>query len=258
MNYRLLFIISFLILGVGVVGLVVMNKSHDDERAEIRHQEQVVAQKPVYRNVVLETAVATKDLAKGTVLQVGDYKVTTKTYSIPVKADEKKAIPQIVFNIRPDLDQTDNGTLSAFLLTENVTKGSMIDPKVLISPKSDDYIVANLDPNKDIAYTLTIPLDQSYLLTTLKTGAHVSLFGQFYRDNKSNLVKVLDYLQVLRIDKPNAKSNSGIAGRIVLKMTLKQLKQLYRLESGISLVALPAAAPAAVNSESLLIRQLRG
>lgn len=261
MNYRLLFIISFLILGVGVVGLLFLGK---DDRPEV--VQQVLTPKVVYKDVVLTTATATRDIPKGTLIQPSDYKITNETLKLKEGDDNSTATPSLAFNLRQTIADGGTGSLLGFLAQENITKGSIIDPNSILSPKAENYILASLDPDTQLAYVLPINARNTFLLTTLKAGSKVSLYANFseispeQESPKGDLVKVVDYVTVLKVNPPQKDKDQDqqSLGNIILKLSAKDLKNLYQLPRDIMLLPLPAKEPQPIDSRGLLIRQLRG
>ncbi len=258
MNYRLLFILSFLILGVGIAGLFVMDNDNPVKQ-------QVVAQLPVAKekDVVITTAIAERDVKKGQLISADDYKISNVTIQVKDGDDTPDKTPQLAFNLRSMIADGGTGSLVGFLAKENIAKGSLIEPAVILSPKAPDFILSSLNPAEDVAYSLPVGASNAYLLDTLKTGAYVSLFASFKQANgdqmQGNLVKVVDYVPVLRVTQSEQKDEkNSSAGVLILKLSVKQLEQLFKLPQDATLLALPADKPQPVQQRGLLIRQLRG
>ncbi len=274
MNYRVLFFISFLILGVGIVGLLNFNSESPQTNKNIQTTE-----KPQYKTVVITTAVATKELKKGTLLQKEDYKLSNLSLNVLVTKRDEASQQELseskekAFDITPLLNQTGN-SLSGFLVQENIASGSLINPHFILSPQDKAYVQANIDPTTEIAYVFPIKASESYLLTTLKSGSYISMYANVHKptanyDEEKNdvlnqLIKLIDYVPILNIESEktsflDVKKDDYIIGTLVLKLTVKQLKQLYQVPIGTSFVVLPAEKPEVTTvNEIFSIRQLKG
>lgn len=261
MNHRLLFIISFLILGVGVIGLLFLGQ---DEHPEVVSSE--VTSKVAYKEIILTTARAMRDIPKGTLIQSSDYKITNKTLRVKEDEDNTKNMPILSFNLHQLIGEGNTGSLLGFLSQENIAKDSLINPNSILSPAAEDYILSSLDPDTQLAYVLPINARNIFLLTTLKPGSKVSIYATFSEilpeqlGAKENLVKVVDYVTVLKVNSPKKETDQAppTPGNIILQLSAKDLKNLYQLPRDIMLLPLPAKEPQPTDSRGLLIRQLRG
>lgn len=264
MNYRLLFIISFLILGIGLGGLFFVQNNNDAPPVQIE-----VSNTEQYKDVVITVAIAERDISQGEILKAEDYRLTTKTLRVKDN-EEANDLPEMILNVQPIIEAGGTGSLLGFLCQENVAKGSYLSQKMLLSPNSEEYISAIIDPNTQVAYVLPVDQTESYLLKTIKTGMNVSLYIKLERDNDDNvkegLVKILDYIPVLRVnvsqekDKESSKESTSV-GSLVLKLSVAELKQLYNIPRSVylnHLIALPATEPMPIKSHGLYIYQLRG
>lgn len=268
MNYRLLFIISFLVLSIGVVGLVFVDG--DDEPATDSSAQQVV-----YKDVVVMTATAERDVKQGRILQADDYRILSRTFRVREDEANVQHIPEMAFDISDILhaDEERKGSLLGFLSKENVSTGSYFHPNMLISPKDKNYIASTLDLNTQVAYVIPVDEKNEFLLTTLEAGMNVSLFVQSgnhqgdqsdygeKNDTKNGLIKVVDFVPVLRVStakKGEASVSAGV-GSITVRLNVEELKRIYSLPPRRNrLIILPVLDAQPTDSQGLFVNQLKG
>ena len=275
MNYRVLFIISFLILGLGVAGLFWGPSESNNQPAPQAQTTQALPVKKVEKShkVVITTATALKDLTAGQLLAADDYKI--KEISISVLDSDPETPALEAYNLtkigssennQQDEQKTIN-SLQGFLITESLEKGSLINPQALIAPNDPAFILSSLDAKKEVAFVLPIHFADAFILKTLKAGEYVSVYSKQSgqgRDNqdKNVLVKVLDHILVLQINPLTAEQkedkNNTNAGNVVLKLPTAQAKELYSLPKNSSLMILPSEKVEKTNSKGNFIRNLRG
>ncbi|MDP8170821.1 flp operon protein C [Pasteurella skyensis] len=274
MNYRVLFIISFLILGIGFAGLFLSTdetKTTSTETTQAPTQTQnVKSQKketPKIKTVVITVAVVKKDLIKGHLLQESDYQISNVPLKIPEGGDD----PLLAYDLKPIFREADVNSLQGFLLQQNVAKNSILNPVNVLSPHSPDFLMSSLEPSQEVAYQVSIQQADSYLLQTLKGGNYVSIYSFQDGQGKANqyrndLVKIVDNLLVLQTislkgdeeRKSKKQKPTDVVGFIALKMTAEQVKVLYSLPKGARLILLPVAKPTPTKARGTFIRKLRG
>ncbi|MDG6882642.1 Flp pilus assembly protein CpaB [Phocoenobacter uteri] len=260
MNYRVLFIISFLILGIGFLGLFFAPEITNNEK--VSQEIQSVVQKVKTKTVVVTTATLKRNVEKGSLLQEDDYQLSDLTLETTEGDDE----PLLAYDLKPLFEQAKVNSLQGFLLDQNMTKDSIIDPTKVIAPNSPEFLVSSINPAQEVAYNVPVKGNDDYILQTVKSGTYVSVYS--YQDgvgsenqNRNDLVKVLDNLLVLQVvsgQQEEQEKKSPVAGFVTLKMTAEQAKKLYTLPKRASLVLLPTDKSTPVNSHGTFIRKLRG
>ncbi|MDP8079597.1 SAF domain-containing protein [Phocoenobacter skyensis] len=272
MNYRVLFIISFLILGIGFAGLFLSTEDTPIAPVKTTQTQNAKSEEkttPKVTTVMITVAVVKKDLVKGHLLQESDYQIS----NVPLKIVEGETVSLLDYNLKSIFIKEKVKTLQGFLLQQNVAKDSILNPSDILSPHSPDFLVASLEPSQEVAYQVPIRQSDSYLLQTIKGGNYVSIYSfqnSLGRANqhRNDLVKIIDDLLVLQIirlkqnedetEQWQQDKSSTVVGFIALKMTAKQIKLLYSLPKEARLILLPVDKPSSNKARGTFIRKLRG
>lgn len=266
MNYRLLFFMAFLILGVGLAGLFMMDK---ENQVAVAQQAVAVQSEPevVYKDVTITTVTVNRDIVKGTLLTPEDYQTSTMTLKVKEGEDNKEKTPQMGFDMNEAINSNKNGSIEGFVVKENLKKDSMIRPEQILSYDHEDFVAYALDDKKEVAYSIKLGDKTAYLLTSLKSGMIVSLYAQIEEESggrlKGGLIKLIDKVTILRVEKPQLfkeqeqQSNSPKEGNVILKLLVEDLQKIYQLPLGVKILPIPATDEP-VGQRGLLIRQLRG
>ncbi|MBR0573546.1 MULTISPECIES: flp operon protein C [Pasteurellaceae] len=266
MNYRVLFIMSLFILFVGFAGLFFMPNSFSEQAPlPIKDSSQKIkdfVEDVSSKRQVIITATSNKDLNKGMLLKEEDYQLSEMTIEVKEGDDE----PLLSHDLKLLFEKSKHNSLQGFLLNQNITKGSILAPKVLVSPDSSEFLISSIDPKQEVAYKVSVDINSDYILQTTKAGTYVSVYsyqGGVGRENqnRNDLIKVVDNVLVLQtntIPKEEQDKNTRITGFVTLKMTAEQVKKLYTLPMGANLVLLPTDKPTPVDARGIFIRKLRG
>ncbi|UAX43007.1 flp operon protein C [Pasteurella canis] len=261
MNYRTLFIISFLTLAVGIGGILFLPTDNDGASNTNNPSSQVDA-KP---QKLITLAELQKNVAKGSLLQADDYVFT----EITVNEDN----PLVSNDIRNIINNTDSKSLQGYLVSENIKSGSLLSPELLIAPNDPRFLLSNLDTTQEVAYRVYLSTNERYLLDSIRVGDLVSVYnqklaaGEDNNQHRTELVKIADKFLVLQVqefkeDDQNSANSSEYrskeyVGYINLKANVKQVKGFYSLDKDSKLVILPADGQQS-NHRGIFIRKLRG
>lgn len=263
MNYRMLFIISLLIIGVGFGGLFMF-----DEQATTPTALETTTTTPSPESAVvpeektIKVAVANHALKAGQILRKQDYHISE------VRIDD---LPQ---NSEKDLlrffGEGEAISISGFLLKQDVAAGEQLNGEMLIAPKEAQFLIESVSEN-EVALRLYIKVENQYLLDTLQAGQQVTLYSRlqdrkrddgFFQD-----IELQRNLNVLKIERftqsdetPNESIYRNYVGYISLKMLAEQVRPLFRLPLNSELLALPQQdnLKKPVNRKGSFIRELRG
>lgn len=268
MNYRALFLLSIIILIIGVGGLFLLPSDEATQPTTTQTENQAVPEpKEKVPEVVIMTAVANRELSKGILLQADDYTLSE------LKVEQTSPL------VKSDLTQFMAGTnatsLQGFLTNENITAGSLLSENNLISPEDSRFIISSLDSTQEVAYRIYIKDTDEYILDTLRQGDSVSVFNQQQdldnkKTDKKNLIKLMDNLKVLQVKKNKVEDkkedNSGFTsepkegyiGYVSVKINAKDVKKFYTLETKSKLIVLPSHQSEPTNHRGTLVRELRG
>ena len=268
MNYRVLFIISFLILVLGVAGL--FWEPSNQNNATQPQKVSTIAKIEKSHKVVITTAEALKDLKAGQILSADDYKIKEITVDVLDSATEPHELDRYSLKSLFSTDKKEEKvkrTLQGFLITENISQGSLMNPQSLIAPNNPKFLLSSLDAKKEVAFVVPIHFKDAFILKTLKSGDYISVYSkQSGQDranaNKNALVKTLDHILVLQINRPTKEEqenkNNTTAGNVVLKLSTEQAKELYSLPKEASIMLLPSEKEEKTDSKGNFIRNLRG
>ena len=272
MNYRVLFLVSLVILVVGVIGLVVFPSGSGEEtpQAEIAGQPDDTSapavEKPAER--LITVAQLKRDIAQGTLLQAGDYELS----ELNVAEDS----PLINNDLKSFFETSKTQSLQGYLMAESVKAESFITPAMVISPKDPRFLVSSLDPKQEVAYRIYVQAPERYILDTVNSGSYVSIYSQQNNGDSENngermdLVKLADNLLVLQVNiyEAQTEGNQGTEndnfrrdylGYVNVKINAEQVKSLYTLDKTAKLIVLPTAVKDEnINRRGALIRNIRG
>ena len=256
MNYRVLFIISFLILAMGLSGLFFM---FPDENRSAPAQNQTAGEQPVAkRQTAVLLAQTTRSVAQGALLQAGDYAFN----ELSVDSDD----PRLKFDLKPLFENTDNYSLQGYLVKQPLQAGSFLSANLLLSPQHPDYLFSSLDPKREVPYRIYIRHGERYIFDSLKTGAVVSISSQqAMRGVNGTLIRLIDNAVVLQTkiytqEEQLLDKDRNIFGYVTVKLDVEQMKKFYSLPKDAHLIVLPNNEPpqGATNHRGIYVRKLRG
>ncbi|MGC7589361.1 flp operon protein C [Bisgaard Taxon 46] len=265
MNYRMLFVISFLTLVVGIGGILFMPTDNEGEETQ-----SFVTQPQVEKKVekIITIAELKRDVKKGTLLQSDDYAISQVTIS--------EDNPLINNDLSDAINHSQSKTLQGYLIADSLNAGSLLSNMMIISPDDPRFLMASLDSKQEVAYRIYINADERYLLDTINSGDYVAIYNQknaldsrnIY--DKSDLVKVSGKLLVLQTKEfqepsdnntgtPNDHKNKDYIGYINVKVDADKVKKFYTLDKGSKLIVLPENSNNEnINHRGVFIRKLRG
>ncbi|WP_455647736.1 SAF domain-containing protein [Lonepinella koalarum] len=260
MNYRVLFLISFLILAVGLGGLFFIPSSNDADSA-VTQGEQATTIKEDKEQKLITTAVLVRDVAKGTLLQAEDYTLSDLTVDVDSPLVDK--------DLKDWLDSSANHSLQGFLVSENLSKDSFLSKNNIISPDDAKFLLSTVDSEHEVAYRVYIKSPEAYLLDTVLAGSSVSVFAQqtakgFDSADRNELIKIIDNLLVLYSKKFSDEEiknsgSQGVIGYITVKADANQVQKIYAVAKESKLIILPTNTEAStINHRGMFIRKLRG
>ncbi|MDG2957311.1 hypothetical protein [Exercitatus varius] len=256
MNYRVLFIISFLILAMGLSGLFFM---FPDENQTAPAQNQTAGEQPAAkRQTAVLLAQTTRSVPQGALLQAGDYAFN----ELSVDSDD----PRLKFDLKPLFENTDNYSLQGYLVKQPLQAGSFLSANLLLSPQHPDYLFSSLDPKREVPYRIYIRHGERYIFDSLKTGAVVSISSQqAMRGVNGTLIRLIDNAVVLQTkiytqDEQLLDKDRNIFGYVTVKLDVEQMKKLYSLPKDAHLIVLPnnELPQGATNHRGIYVRKLRG
>lgn len=272
MNYRVLFITAFLILIVGITGILFYS-SDDSTPQQPRTVEapQPEPEKPVVENKETKKALfatVNKNIPRSHILKQQDIVFS----ELPI--DENSVLMQYDLTSflsgqeNPEDKNAEDKRLRGFTVSQDVAQGDYLSPKILISPDDERFISYTIDPTREVAHTACIYDVDSSSLETLQAGDNVavSVFaGKDQSQNKVKFVPVFKSVKLLQIKKTpvseegNKDEVKTCAFKIRLKLEPEQLKTLYLAASENRLLILPENTDKQpVKQSGTLIRSLRG
>ncbi|WP_386695785.1 flp operon protein C [Lonepinella sp. MS14435] len=261
MNYRILFFISFLILAVGLGGLFLIPSSNEsDSDVGLENQTTEIKEQGKEQKLIT-TAVLTRNVTKGSLLQAEDYTLSDLTVDIDSPLVDK--------DVKSWIDNSANHSLQGFLMSENLTKDSFLSKDNIISPDDTRFLLSSVDGKREVAYRIYVKPEDAYLLDTVLAGGSVSIFGQqtakgFDSADRNELIKVIDNVLVLYTkkfsDNEIQRSDSkDFAGYITVKVEADQVQNAYSVAKESKLIVLPTNTEAStINHRGMFIRKLRG
>ena len=268
MNYRALFLVSILIIVIGLFGLWMMPSSEAPDPAQQSVDASATTVPPgeaaPKNEKIIIVAQASRDINQGTLLQAGDYVLN----ELNVTEDS----PLIANDLKPMIEASRAQGLQGYLMAESVKSGSFLSPNTVVSPQDPRFLKSSLDPKQEVAYRIYVKAPERYLLDTLSSGEYVSIYSQQQDPNseKMNLFKVLDHILVLQVntfnqnDEDNTGSQNDIysrdyVGYISIKTNANSVKNFYSLDKEAKLIALPSyTKDDKINYRGVYIRKLRG
>ncbi|AIL32358.1 RcpC/CpaB family pilus assembly protein [Basilea psittacipulmonis] len=262
MNYRTLFVISFVILAVAVAGLLLMPSFGDDSSSETVSQdskpvveEKVTSSSESRETVPIKRVIANYNLFQGDIIQPDDFRIE--------EADVDKDSPEIQDDISAVLSQAPNGSIQGFLVTTNIDGGTVVPVDALISPDDPNFLRKTIDKTKEVAYQFCVPPQESFVLDTLDNGSKVDVYvtAGMNPDSQPFFHKVLGGIDVLRINYTQAeneetKEQPACVATVRLRMTPKQIRDLYVTPGSKVLLPFDEQIPAVNRGRA--VRALRG
>lgn len=261
MNYRMLFFISILIIGIGVGGLFMMEKQSAE--VDVIPQTTDIQSAPPATENNIKVAVANRALKAGDILRRQDYNLV-EVKSLP----NNKAADLMQF-----FSEGQTPSLDGFLLKQDIAAGEQINGDMLISPNDEQFFIESVDKN-EVAFRVYVKVENQFLLDTLKAGDIVSLYAQqpdyqASRENREGLRfdELLKNLMILKVERfiqndetPQDSIYKNYVGYISLKMPAEQLLSIFKLPQKRDLLVLPKEDKPIkdINSRGLSIRALRG
>lgn len=263
MNYRALFLVSILIIVIGLFGLWMM-PSGTEETTDSSVQTTAPPEEAPKNEKVIMVAQINRDINQGTLLQAGDYVLN----ELKVTEDS----PLVANDLKPMIETSKVQGLQGYVIAESVKSGSFLSPNTVVSPEDPRFLKFTLDPKQEVAYRIYVKAPERYLLDTLSSGEYVSIYSQQQDPNsqKMNLFKVLDHILVLQVNTFNQtdENDSGAqndiysrdhVGYISIKTNASNVKNFYALDREAKLIALPSyTKDDQINYRGVYIRKLRG
>lgn len=263
MNYRVLFLISLLVLAVGLGGLFMMpSQTNNVESTQPATSQTVVVEKKT-----IKMAMANQDMPAGAILKQGDYQINE------LQVEEES--PLIADDVT-DLLAQNSESLNGFLISDKASNGRFLAKATLISPTDERFLFYTVGKD-EVVYRVYIRLEHQFALDTLKSGDIVGIFAQqkdFNSDNADEnrrFDKILQNLEVVKIDRFSDNKVEGepekpealkdYAGYVSVRMKADKVKELLTLTKSRALVVLPegdATYDEVINKRGLSIRSLRG
>ncbi|OOF69795.1 flp operon protein C [Rodentibacter caecimuris] len=264
MNYRMLFIISFLILAVGVGGILFIPSGNDGIGANSQNNDSIKEsqEKKVEKLIIL--AELKHDVIKGTLLQADDYSLN----EINVSEDN----PMVVYDLS-EVIKDSPVTLQGYLVNENLQGGSLLSSEKVISPNDPKFLISGINTKEEVAFRIYIKESERYLLDTVKGGDYVSIYSQYFSSDdmnntreRSDLARIADRVLVLQAkafndeEIKNASSDSkDNFGYISVKVNVEQVAKIYKLYKESKLIVLPSEGKdKSSEHRGISIRKLRG
>lgn len=271
MNYRMLLIVSFLTLMVGVGGIFFIPTEETVVNIINTTESTTVEKKP---EKLIKIAELKRDIHPGTLLQVEDYSLSE------LKVEEDN--PLVNSDLTQLLEKTPSKSLQGHLIAQSLKAGSLLSEAILISPEDPKFLISSLDPKQEVAYRVYLKPTERYILETVRSGDYVSVYNQQIakrsRDDtveKYTLLKLFNDLVVLQVkefervvdetnqnQKPTQQQDElseQYIGYISIKVKPEQAKMFYSLERDAQLIVLPSTNQAeSINKRGTFIRKLRG
>ena len=267
MNYRVLLIISLVIIVLGFGGLFMLptNEGTTTENVGTTTTSEESSNSPVTEKVIT-TVTLNRDLEKGTLIKPEDYTLSELTVA--------ETSPLVDSDLKALLDAEPNHSLQGFLVTENLKMGSLLTPNLIITPEDPRFILLSLDPSQEVAYRIYVQDAEQYILDSVRGGDLVSVYSvqqdlAHPEREQNSLVKIADNLKVLQVKsftqeevkQGESQNKKDFLGYISLKIDATMLKEFYSLDKQAKLIALPSGLEATekpLNHRGMFIRQLRG
>lgn len=261
MNYRILFITAFLILVIGIVGIIYM-PSGEPEPQQVAETQQPQASEPAQpapepkksadeKTILIATA--QQNLSVGHILQTQDFQLSEQQV-----AENDPAVANDLSELLKD-----NTPLQGFTLAQAVAKGAAITPEVAVSPNSDKFLSYTLDPSQEVGYQACIKAQDSDSLATMQAGSDVSVYVFNPNENRqARFAPLFSKVKLLKLVKTPVSEDDKEAPSCVytaqLKLLLAQVKTLYALKGEPRFLLLPVETELPAQHRGTLIRSLRG
>jgi len=155
MNHRVLFFLSIIVIGVGVVGIFIQSRQPD---VVTTIEELKGNSDNAEKNILV--AEALRDLQARDILSPQDYRILTlKTNGTDAR----------------DITALSDGDIRGYLVMNNVVKGGYLTPPMLLSPTDKDFSSQSLNVG-EMPYSFPVKSADSYLLSSISAGDTLSLY----------------------------------------------------------------------------------
>nr|WP_318384053.1 SAF domain-containing protein [uncultured Enterobacter sp.] len=125
---------------------------------------------PAVPTETITVVVASRDLAKGTRLTAGDFKL--KSLSVPEGSNDKKTFAVSV------------ASLEGWMISSEIAADAYVPRVALIEPGSDEYIKMSATPGS-IVYGFSISDNDSYLFTNAHAGGGIDIYLSYNIEKKA-------------------------------------------------------------------------
>lgn len=277
MNYRLLFLIAFLILGLGIVGLIMMNRDSAEQERATQEAVQQQQNNVEYDVVNITTAVAQKDIEKGQMLRDGDYEIVTQSIKVE-KGKDHTQLPELSNDIT-NLTMPNDGSLNNAIAIKEIKKGQNLLASNLLIPGTQKYTAYQLKQSGLFSFDIPVKKINVALLNALEIGEPVSLFviTEKLNDKAGRLGKIVDFAKVINIVKVRKNQNKDqdqnqnkdqnqaqdaygqdVIAVVSVSVNENGLRKLYELEPNITVLPLPKKFNNDDFTSGLFIRKMMG
>ncbi|QHB33966.1 tight adherance operon protein [Yersinia canariae] len=279
MNRKFILFLSFLIVAVGITGILVNIDNDSNEKAsydllELNNEKEI--------NIAL--AQSTRNLPSGTILRGNDYAI------------KKLLVKESSELVKSNISSSTN--INNYLLKENVLANSYLTKDMLVSPASDNFNHLILKKG-DVIYKFNLKKQDEYLLDSLNVGGRVSFqLITLEADNRKgmengttinkkginnrqkqnySLYKIIQNMEIVRIKKysesellevngKNKKTEEALTGYIEVIINMRDLDLIYLAEASGDIILTPTIGGEDNKSKHLhdtlpelrTIRELRG
>ena len=263
MNYRILFLISVLVLLVGLGGLFML-PSESNESNNTNTTETTQPQNTAPAKKAIKIAMAKKNLPSGSILKQDDYQINE------LQVDVTSTL------VAEDVSELllENATaLNGFLISSPSTSGHFLAKSSLVSPSDERFLFYTVGKD-EVVFRVYIRLENQFILDTLKSGDIVGLFAQqqdFSRansDEHQRFDEILQNLEVVKINRfgggmsvTKTEEEKDYAGYVSVRMKANLVKEILSLTKSRSLLVLPQGQSVdskTLNKRGLSVRSLRG
>ncbi len=251
MNHKALFLVSLLVIVVGIGGLVFHQGNQSAPLA------------PAVRSATGEKSIlvakTVRPVSAGSLLTTDDFSV--QTLSVPETSD------LLAYDI------TAQGSLEGYLVTVALAENSYIAPQVVESPGSPTFLRNSLHAG-EVAWQFRVDTRHGWLLDSLKPGDEATLYLRTLETNKNSKVKesvalnsdemsggqsqryvltaVINRMQVRGVKrlseaqqdenaKAKKKEESDYVGDITLRVSNQDLRKIKVIEKAGDVLLLPGA-----------------
>ncbi|MFQ1048190.1 hypothetical protein [Avibacterium paragallinarum] len=258
MNYRVLFITAFLVLIVGVAGILfyVPDDSVQSQASSEPVSTEEVKAEPVVvdEQQTILLVKANRNIKRGEILREYDITLSEKSIS---------GNDEMLQNDFSELLK-EGKTLRSFAVTQDIVKEGYLSPQIVVSPEDERFLNYTVNPQAEVAYSLCIHSLDSDSLTTLKVGDNVALYA--FTPNETRKVKfvpLFNSVQLLQVQKtPVDEENKGATQTCAfttrVKLHTEQVKKMYAIQLDSRLLLLPTDSEQPSQHRGSFIRTLRG